>query len=220
MPHSEVSATDEGAMTVIADTATLCPDRARLRTLLALVLVLLAAALTSISFASPALARGRGCAKAHTSLRRASRRSLQRAVVCLINRERRSYGLPALRPSGRLNRSAQGWTNTMVGHEAFGHGTDFASRISAVGFRWSSGGENIATGFSTPASVVAAWMASSGHCQNILNPTYRFIGTGVDGRSITGNGHHAGTWTNDFALPMGGRPASENWGPAGACPHR
>jgi len=34
--------------------------------------------------------------------------------------------------------------------------TDFASRISAVGSDWSNVGENIATGYTSPATVVRA----------------------------------------------------------------
>jgi uncharacterized protein YkwD len=203
----------------VTDTAPLGPDRARLRSTAAVVLVSVAALCASIAHPTSAFARGPGCARAHTVIWRTSRRSLQRAVACLINRERHAFGLPALHENARLNRSAQGWTNTMVSFRAFGHGADFASRISAVGFRWSSVGENIATGFATPASVVSAWMASTGHCQNILNPTYRAVGTGVDDRAVAGYSSRPGTWTNDFGLLMGQRPASEDWGPARGCPY-
>jgi uncharacterized protein YkwD len=163
--------------------------------------------------------RVRGCAAAHTTIARASRARLQRAVVCLINRQRHAHGLPGLRENQRLNRSAQGWTNVMVTHRDFSHGADFAARISAVGFDWSNVGENIATGYATPAQVVRAWMASKGHCQNILNPQYRYVGTGVSDRSISGYSTLAGTWTQDFGLLMGQHAPSGNWGPAAGCPY-
>lgn len=172
----------------------------------------------TMSLAPVAVARSRGCAAAHAPIAHASRAALQRAVVCLINEQRRDRGLPALRENSRLNRSAQGWTNTMVGHRYFSHGADFAARISAVGFHWSSVGENIATGYRTPAAVVSGWMASTGHCQNILNPTFRFVGTGVSRYAVAGFGG-GGTWTQDFGLLMGQHPASGNWGPADGCPY-
>jgi len=106
----------------------------------------------------------------------------------------------------------------MVSDGYFSHGADFSARISAVGFDWSNAGENIATGFTTPARVVRAWMASTGHCQNVLNPMYRDVGTGVTNRSIYGSRSH-GTWTQDFGLLMGQRPASGNWAPADGCPY-
>ena len=116
-----------------------------------------------------------------------------------------SRGLPGLRENARLNRSAQGWTNVMVTHRDFSHGADFAARISAVGFDWSNVGENIATGYATPVAVVKAWMASKGHCQNILNPQYRYVGTGVQTTPSVGWLQHAGpgTWTQDFGAAHG-----------------
>lgn len=138
--------------------------------------------------------------------------------MCLINEQRRAHGLPRLRESRRLDRSAQGWTDTMVRDGMFTHGSDFAARITAAGFTWSTAGENIATGFPTPRSVVDAWMASTGHCQNILSPSYADVGTGVDNHGIRGYGGPA-TWTQDFALPQGASPPSNNSGPAAGCPY-
>jgi uncharacterized protein YkwD len=204
------------------DTAALCPAGARGATAAkrGMVTIVAVAALTLMTFVPAAAARGRRCARAHAPIRTSSRRVLQRVVVCLINQQRRAHGLPGLRESSRLNRSAQGWTDVMVSHRYFSHGADFGARISAVGFRWSSIGENIATGYRTPAAVVRGWMASAGHCQNVLNPNYRQVGTGVIDRSIAGFSTSAGTWTQDFGLQMGQHPASGNWGPADGCPYR
>jgi uncharacterized protein YkwD len=159
------------------------------------------------------------CRGAHTRIRSSSRRALQRAVVCLINQQRHERGLPRLRANSRLNRSAQGWTNRMVSRRNFSHGTDFSARISAVGFNWSNVGENIATGYKTPSAVVRAWMRSPGHCQNILSPIYREVGTGVRDLPIAGYSSHAGTWTQDFGLLMNQHAASGNYGPADGCPY-
>jgi uncharacterized protein YkwD len=201
------------------DTALLCRGLSRPRTAVRLVLAVLAVALTSIVFVPMASAHGRPCATAHTPIVAASRAQLQRAVVCLINGQRRMRGLPDLSENSRLNRSAQGWTNAMVTHRDFSHGADFASRITAAGFHWSNAGENIATGYVTPASVVTAWMASTGHCQNILNPSYRYVGTGVLNHPIGDASGQGGTWTQDFGLLMGQSAASGNWGPADGCPY-
>jgi uncharacterized protein YkwD len=179
----------------------------------------LAVAVASVVLVPMAAARGLGCATAHTPIAAAPRAELQRAVVCLINDQRRMRGLPSLSENSLLNRSAQGWTDVMVSHRDFTHGADFAARITAAGFRWSNAGENIATGFATPASVVNAWMASTGHCQNILNPAYRYVGTGVSDQAIGGVHVQGGTWTQDFGLLMGQPAASGNWGPADGCPY-
>jgi uncharacterized protein YkwD len=180
-----------------------------------------ACALTLVAFTSMASAHTRAsrtCRYAHTSIHAASRAQLRGAVVCLVNKKRAAFHLPGLVSNGRLNRSAQGWTNEMVSHREFTHGADFASRISAVGFDWSNVAENIAAGYQTPSSVVNGWMASQGHCANILSPVYRMVGTGVSvGGSATGDG--GGTWTQDFGLWMGQHAASGNYGPAEGCPY-
>jgi uncharacterized protein YkwD len=178
--------------------------------------------LTVVPAAAAARRRPRAtgsCPYATTPADQAPAGALKAAVVCLINHDRAAHGLPALHASNRLNRSAQGWTNAMVDGNFFSHGGDFAGRISAVGFNWASAGENIATGYATPRQVVAGWMASTGHCQNILNPDFRDVGTGVRWRGLRGYGTGPGTWTEDFALPMGQRPMSGNTGPMHGCPY-
>jgi uncharacterized protein YkwD len=185
----------------------------------AVVSVTAAVLVTAIGFAPAASAHaGRGCRHANTPIAGASRSALQKSVVCLINRQRSARHLPRLRENGRLNRSAQGWTNSMVRFDDFSHGSDFSARISAVGFNWSMVGENIATGFATPASVVRAWMASPGHCRNILTPSFLDVGTGLSRSPVRGFGSR-GTWTQDFGLPMNRHAPSGNWGPANGCPY-
>ncbi len=210
------------------------PDRPRrpLRSLLAALIFVGSAALAVVPAATATTAShkhhrrrhhhagvDRACAGADASVGHASPQLLRSAVVCLINQERSLHHLPPLQASPLLNRSAQGWTNAMVSSDQFTHGTNFASRISAVGYVWRSAGENIATGFATPRGVVHAWMGSTGHCENILNPTFRNIGTGVSNRPVKGYATGAGTWTQDFALGMHSSPPSGNTGPMNGCPY-
>ena len=108
----------------------------------------------------------------------------------------------------------------MVAHDDFSHGADFAARISATGFSWAAVGENIATGYDTAKAVVTGWMASSGHCENILSPRFAFVGTGIVPRGIRSLGTRGATWTQDFGLPAGWRPPSRSFGPADGCPYR
>jgi uncharacterized protein YkwD len=179
----------------------------------------LLALLTTICVAIPAAtASASTCAHASTPVSRATRHQLRRAVVCLINKQRTARGLPRLHANGKLNRSAQRWTSAMVRRQIFTHGTHFWTRISAVGFNWSAAGENIAVGFTTPSQVVKGWMASTGHCQNILSPQFSQVGTGVLNQGIASWGA-AATWTQDFALRMGRRAPSQRMGPADGCPY-
>ena len=159
------------------------------------------------------------CPDANAAVGQAPAQALRSAVVCLINQARAAHHLPTLHESALLDRSAQRWTSSMVTSDEFSHGTNFASRITAAGYVWRAAGENIATGFATPRSVVRAWMASTGHCQNILNPQYRNVGTGVSPRAVRGFATGFGTWTQDFALGMHSSPPSGNYGPMDGCPY-
>ena len=107
----------------------------------------------------------------------------------------------------------------MVASGRFTHGRNFAARIAHAGFAASAAGENIATGLATPHDVVRAWMASTGHCRNILDPTFADVGTGVSPHRV---GHLPGataTWTQDFGLSRGHKPPSGNHRPASGCPY-
>ena len=147
---------------------------------------------------------------------------LRTAVVCLVNLQRTGRHIPALRASPLLDRSAQGWTDLMVltGNFSHGPGNAFALRISAAGYDWQTAGENIATGYPTPRSVVTAWMASADHCRNILNPAFRDVGTGINPRPVRGAATGPATWTQDFGLLQSQSPPSGNLRPADGCPYR
>jgi uncharacterized protein YkwD len=159
------------------------------------------------------------CDNADTPATSGAASALDTAVVCLINQQRVSRGLPALRDSSQLDSSAQSWTDQMVSMEDFTHGTDFAGRISAAGYDWQDAGENIATGYPTPREVVAAWMASPDHCRNILDPSFRDVGTGVNPAPVVGWASGPATWTQDFGLTMSDSPLSSNTAPQSGCPY-
>jgi uncharacterized protein YkwD len=165
----------------------------------------------------PAAAQG-GCANGNAPATRLAAADLRAAVVCLANEQRAARGLPPLRQSGKLDQSAQRWTDAMVARGSFDHGR-VGARVSAAGLNWSTVGENIATGFETPREVVGAWMTSAGHCHNILDPIYADVGIGVSPAFIHGYANRPGTWTQDFALPSGHRAPSRDWGPANGCPY-
>jgi uncharacterized protein YkwD len=168
---------------------------------------------------SPRSSAVHGCRSANIQVRHTTLQAVRAAVICLVNRERAARGLPPFRQSRALDRVAELWTRTMVRDGVFSHGTSFARRITGAGVSWSAAGENIATGFSTPHAVVGAWMASTGHCRNILDPSFRLLGVGVDPHPVRGWANGGATWTQDFALPAGRRAPSQNWGPADGCPY-
>lgn len=112
-----------------------------------------------------------------------------------------TYGpAPALAVSATLRVAARSHSEEMATHNYFSHtsydGRTFSQRISAAGYTGASPwGENIAAGQSSPAAVVNGWMNSTGHCANIMNPSYRAIGVGYGYRAASNYGHY---WTQDF----------------------
>ena len=187
---------------------------------LAATVLALAAMVASMATASAAVAAdSSGCPDAQVAITSASPDQMRNAVLCLVNLERTERHLPQLVASDKLDRSAQDWTDSMVGSDDFSHGSAFMNRISATGFDWTTVGENIATGYETPEAVVQAWMRSPGHCANILDPAYREVGTGEIARRIPRVSTLVGTWTQDFGRLMDQPALSGNVGPADACYH-
>ena len=164
------------------------------------------------------MSTGRSCAYADTPVGHAPSAATRAAVVCLINRDRSRWHLPALSDNGRLDRAALEFSNRLVGRGLFAH-DDTGARVSRAGYRWAAVGENIATGYPTPGQVVRAWMASAGHCRNILDPGYRNLGVGFNRHPVRGAANRPGTWTVDFGRRQGQHAGSSNSGPADSCPH-
>ncbi len=71
-------------------------------------------------------------------------------------------------------------------------------RISSVGYKWRSVAENISGGTETPEQTIDRWMASSGHCHNIMNPAYTEIGMACASEKSSEYGVY---WTLVLASP-------------------
>jgi serine protease len=104
-------------------------------------------------------------------------------VLALANQERANDGCGvALAANDLLQQAADLHSADMVARDFFSHtnpdGKDPGDRLDDIGYIWWSWGENIAAGYSTPAAVMAGWMASSGHRANILNCDFTEIGIG------------------------------------------
>ena len=188
---------------------------ARTKCLTALAVALIGGVAPSLGTANAA---GHRCTDATTAATRLSPVAARSAVRCLINEQRADHGLPALRSSGRLARSAQSWINKLVVTDAFDHG-NIAARVLAAGVKFAYAGEDLATGQATPSQVVSVWMASPDHCRNILSPEFTEFGTGVSPHPILGWATGPSTWAADFARPLGHRARSHNWRPANGCPY-
>lgn len=110
-------------------------------------------------------------------------------VLSLVNdarsRPRRcgAQSFPSARPltlNPQLGRAALLHSQEMAEHSAMTHegrdGSTPSERVTRTGYRWSAVGENVAAGQRTADEVVAAWLSSAGHCENIMNGQYREMG--------------------------------------------
>lgn len=118
----------------------------------------------------------------------------EKEVVRLVNEERTKNGLKPLTYDWELSRVARIKSQDMKDNKYFSHtsptyGSPF-QMMKKFGITYRSAGENIARGQSTPQAVVNAWMNSSGHRANILNPSFTHIGVGY-----VANGRY---WTQMF----------------------
>jgi uncharacterized protein YkwD len=114
------------------------------------------------------------------------------AIVCLVNIERTSRGVPALRRDGDLSQAARGHASDMARHNFFDHvspnGDTLSDRLRHAGYGrpgdgWRAG-EDLGWGTggrATPNALVDAWLASPGHRRILLSGSYREIGVGVSG---------------------------------------
>lgn len=105
------------------------------------------------------------------------------AFVSLVNEHRVSIGLAPLRWDPRVAAVAQAHSQDMQDRSFFSHtnpdGLDPFERLTAAEIGYTYAGENIAYGYATASSVLAAWLNSPGHRANIENPNYTHHGVGL-----------------------------------------
>ena len=80
----------------------------------------------------------------------------------------------------KLTLAAEGHSQDMAAKNYFSHtsadGRTLADRVDATGYAWSSLGENIAAGYPGINAVMDAWIASPGHCANLMNSGFAEVG--------------------------------------------
>jgi uncharacterized protein YkwD len=138
--------------------------------------------------------------------------ALEDDVLALVNEARAAGGtcaeqsFPPSEPlvmDALLRDVARAFSQAMAEEEFFDHvdpaGDDPFDRMTAAGFDgalpW---GENIAAGYVDAETVMDGWLASPGHCANLLEPGYGAVGIGYffreDDPSLAKH-----FWTQDFA---------------------
>ncbi len=120
--------------------------------------------------------------------------SFEQQVVLLVNQQREANGLAPLTLSSELSNVARTKSQDMHDNNYFSHtspsyGSPF-DMLTSFTISYSSAGENIAMGYTSPEAVMSAWMNSPGHRANILNASYTQIGIGY-----VASGNY---WTQEF----------------------
>ena len=139
--------------------------------------------------------------------------TFERDVLRRVNRARsvgrlcgdaRFPAVPPLRRNRALTAAAAAHSRDMAAHSLFSHrgrdGSAPGARVRRAGYgAYRIVGENIAAGAMTPTQVMRGWLASPGHCANIMDPRFRETGIAyaVDAASASGI-----YWTQDFAAPV------------------
>ncbi len=119
-------------------------------------------------------------------------------VFDLTNQARQAKGVAPLIRDEELRQVARAFSNDMLVRRFFDHttpdGVDFAERITDhYPHRVYLVGENIwdASGYSTAnqqrlaQEIVADWLGSPGHRENLLSPRFTHLGVGVSARQQT-----------------------------------
>ncbi|MCH7790263.1 MAG: hypothetical protein IH940_12620 [Acidobacteria bacterium] len=92
-----------------------------------------------------------------------------------LNAQRSAAGLPALTVDPELTSASRSWSQSMTSAGEISHANPISAGITSA---WERLGENVGVGPSVE-SVMDAFMNSSGHRANILNPEFTHVGVGV-----------------------------------------
>ena len=113
----------------------------------------------------------------------AEEKEMNDRVFALLNEHRSQNGVPALKYDVELEAAIQGHCIHMLTHSFMDH---YAEEEREVYDPWiraekcgtSARAENIAGSFASPEEVMAEWIASPGHNENMLNPALTRVGIG------------------------------------------
>jgi uncharacterized protein YkwD len=164
--------------------------------------------------AAAALALAASAAAREAVVARESKAAINARVITLVNAARgrgarcgsvRRPSVPPLREMRELSNAASRHARDMARANYFEHrgrdGSQPKDRVLRAGYRPSLTGENIAFGPESAEEVVAGWLASPGHCENIMDARFEHIGVGF----AVGRGRGRVYWVQNFGAPRAGR---------------
>jgi len=114
-------------------------------------------------------------------------------ILELMNAKRVEAGLKPLTMDNTLVQVARYKSDHMIQYNYFDHvtpqGTKYTDWLQAVGYKYTTAGENIAYNTYDANELFTQWWNSPGHRANMMNSSYTKVGIGV----IQGNGKFMGT---------------------------
>jgi uncharacterized protein YkwD len=157
-----------------------------------------------------AVALSSGALATNAVVGRESGATVRARVVDLVN-VARSHGrrcgavrfaaAPPLSVSRKLNDAAEVHARDMARRKFFDHrganGSQPKDRVFRAGYQPRLTGENIAFGPESAEEAVAGWLASPGHCANIMDARFQHIGIGLASGRKRGQIY----WVQDFGAP-------------------
>jgi uncharacterized protein YkwD len=119
--------------------------------------------------------------------------SAENQILQLMNAKRTEAGLKPLTLDNTLVKVARYKSDDMIQNNFFDHtnpdGTKWTNWLQALGYQYTSTGENIAYNTYDAVELFNQWWNSPGHRANMMNSSYTKVGIGV----IQGNGKYMGT---------------------------
>ncbi len=132
-------------------------------------------------------------------------------VLELVNKARTAArrcgkrSMPAVAPLAReahLDTASLTYAGELARLDRFDHlgadGSAAPDRVGRTGYRWRVVGENLAAGPTTAEEVVQGWLASPGHCENLMDARFTQMGIGFAFSATSRNGMY---WVQVFAVP-------------------
>ena len=108
----------------------------------------------------------------------------------------------SLKQAAALERAALAHAQDMAARSYIGHkgsdGSMPADRATRAGYPWASVAENVAAGQTTAEEVVNTWLASPGHCANLMSSRYSDTGVAY---AVNPAGEKGIYWAQVFAAP-------------------
>lgn len=142
-------------------------------------------------------------------------------LVDSTNSQRAAYSAGSLTLNSKLNSAAQAKANDMATRNYWSHNTPEGNPpwyfITNAGYSYSRAGENLAYGFTEvngALGVVAGWMNSPSHKENLINPAYTEVGFGIANAAVY-QGHNEETIVVAmYATPYGVAKNTQSQPPA------